>query len=84
MKAILIVAFVGLFSPANAETNTPPKDDPSIRDQIMAERAKYKQDLENSTTKRPWDRDANGERPFDRKFDPMPRDQGDQNSKAQP
>jgi len=42
------------------------KDSASIREQIKADRARATADEENGPHERPWDRDSNGKRPWER------------------
>lgn len=74
MKLALLIALLATVSPANAQIVSPPKDSQSVRDQLKADRSKYKEEFDSSSKKRPWDRDKNGERPFERKEDPLPKD----------
>jgi len=41
-----------------------------MHDQIKTDQAKSKADFESGPKERPWDRDANGRRPWDRKEAP--------------
>jgi hypothetical protein len=68
--ALLMISLT--FSSAEGQTTAVPalKEAPSIREQIKADRAKAKIDEEAGPKERFWDRDANGERPWDRKEGP--------------
>ena len=51
---------------------TVPAADPSLREQIKADRERDKKaEASASSEARPWDRDANGKRPWDRKDAPV-------------
>ncbi|QPF94964.1 hypothetical protein [Bradyrhizobium commune] len=52
-----------------AGTTIPPAD-PSIRDQIKADRARQNAEAKDASQARPWDRDANGKRPWEPKDPP--------------
>jgi len=49
---------------------TAPKADPSIRDQVKADRDKERAEAKDASQARPWDRDANGKRPWERQDQP--------------
>jgi len=73
MKLPFIVALLVAMSPCMAQTTggiEAPKTDPSIRDQVKADREREKAEAKDSSTARPWDRDSNGKRPWDRKDQP--------------
>ena len=73
LAALLIAMFPGAMSPAMAQTTggiSAPKADPSIREQVKADREREKAEAKDSSTARPWDRDASGKRPWDRKDAP--------------
>jgi len=53
------------FAQGQVTTAPVPKDPPSIREQIKADRARAKADDENGPTARSWDRDRDGKRPWD-------------------
>jgi hypothetical protein len=72
MKTLLIALFVCFTAIAYAETPTAPGDQElSIREQIKAARAKEKADEENGPKERPWDRDAEGRRPWEIPLKPL-------------
>ena len=53
--------------PVLAQTEQPTKTLPlSDREQVKSDRAKAAEEEKNSTTARPWDRDADGKRPWER------------------
>ncbi len=64
MKIVFLVTLLAISAEAQAAT-APTPEPPSIREQIKADRAKYKADEENSPKARFWDRDADGKRPWD-------------------
>ena len=68
MKVALLVTLLVTSTSAQAQVSTAPvpKDPPSIREQIKADRARAKADDENGPTARFWDRDRDGKRPWDR------------------
>jgi hypothetical protein len=68
MKTALVVTLLAIITSAQGQVATAPvpKDDPSIREQIRAERARAKASDENGPTARWWDRDRNEKRPWDR------------------
>ena len=66
--AIVLLSTQGQAAPASNEAP------PSLRDEIRADRAKAKAEFENGPKERPWDRDADGTRPWDRKEPPRPKD----------
>jgi hypothetical protein len=68
MKAYLMVALLFVSMPATAQSDIPgqpPKQEPSFREQIKASLAKQKADEDNGPKQRPWDRDAQGRRPWE-------------------
>lgn len=70
----LIISIVALLTmaPVLAQTGVPsPSAKPPLsdREQVKANRAKAAEDEKAATTARPWDRDANGRRPWERKPD---------------
>jgi hypothetical protein len=73
LKIAFLIASLSMFAPASGQTVTPPKEDTSARDQLKAERARDKAEFEGSSKERPWDRDKNGDRPFERKEAPLPK-----------
>ena len=70
-KIALLIASLSMLAPVNGQTVTPAKEDTSIRDQLKADRAKDKAEFESSSKDRPWDRDKNGDRPYERKEAPL-------------
>jgi hypothetical protein len=74
MQKLFFVAFFITITPCVAETvagaTTVAPADSSIRDQIKADRDKERAEAGTSSQARPWDRDANGKRPWDRKDPP--------------
>jgi hypothetical protein len=79
VKNILLVLLLSVSAAAQAETALPEPDRTSespdgkisLRGQIKAERAKAAADLKTSGTARPWDRDVNGLRPWEKKLGPQ-------------
>jgi len=62
------IAIIALLTvaPAMAQTGVPAtKPLVSDREQVKADRAKAAEDDKGATTARPWDRDANGKRPWE-------------------
>ena len=71
MKIALGVMLLAISTSAQGQVATaPPKDAPSIREQIKADRARAKADDENGPAARSWDRDRDGKRPWDRSKEP--------------
>ncbi|MFX5602927.1 hypothetical protein ABTD90_20485, partial [Acinetobacter baumannii] len=74
MKKFFLVALFITISPCMAQTvagTTLPPTEPSIREQIKADRERdRKAEASISSQARPWDKDANGKRPWDRKDEP--------------
>ena len=68
MKIALLVTLLVISASAQGQVATAPvpKDPPSIHEQIKADRARAKADDENGPTTRPWDRDRDGKRPWER------------------
>jgi hypothetical protein len=68
MKTALVVTLLAITISAQGQVATAPvpKDDPSIREQIRADRARAKASDENGPSARWWDRDRDGKRPWDR------------------
>ena len=65
MKAIFIAILISA-SPVFAQIDRPSTvPDISVRDQIKAARAKDKTDEQNDQSKRAWDRDGDGKRPWE-------------------
>lgn len=67
MKIELVVTLLAISTSAHGQVATAPvpKDAPSIREEIKADRARAKADAENGPTARFWDRDRDGKRPWD-------------------
>jgi hypothetical protein len=72
MKASLLAVTLALWSSAaqTADSIIPEKPEASMHDQIKAARAKEMMDEKNAPSERPWHRDANGKRPWERKEPP--------------
>jgi hypothetical protein len=66
MKIIMALAALSTLAGSASAQDAPPKE-VSIRDQIKADRAKDDVDNKTSGVARPWDRDSNGKRPWDKK-----------------
>ena len=66
MKKILMVALVTTV-PALAQVGSPQKPPLTDREQVKADRAKAVEAEKSAPTTRPWDRDADGKRPWDQK-----------------
>lgn len=68
MKIALVVTLLAISTSAQGQVAAAPapKDDPAIREQIRADRARAKAEDENGPTARSWDRDREGKRPWDR------------------
>ena len=70
MNIFILVVFMLPRSAVAAEVVSPPgpplKAELSIRDQIKAQRAKEDAEERNEPPGRPWDRDAEGKRPWER------------------
>ena len=70
MTKFIAIAALLAMAPALAQTgvpSTPAKPALSDREQVKADRAKAAEDEKGTTTARPWDRDADGRRPWERK-----------------
>jgi hypothetical protein len=70
MKVLRLIAVIALSLPvaAQAAGTIPEKPEMSLRDQIRAARAKYLAEEAAEKTRspaQPWDRDANGKRPWE-------------------
>jgi hypothetical protein len=76
MKIALLVMLLALSPPAGAQDKpTPSVPEPlSANDQIRADRAKANAQEEGESKKRPWDRDADGKRPWDLKGGSPPKE----------
>jgi hypothetical protein len=68
MKTSLLVVTIVLWLPfaAHAAAAILGKPEPSLTDQIKAARAKEDTAEKNASPGRPWDRDADGKRPWER------------------
>ena len=65
MIKFIIVGFL-IVTPVLAQTKPPaPAAPASGREQIRADRAKAAEDEKNGPTARPWDRNADGKRPWE-------------------
>jgi hypothetical protein len=75
MQKFLFVAFFITISPCMAQTvagTALPASDPSIRERIKADRERdRKAEASISSQARPWDKDVNGKRPWERKDEPV-------------
>ena len=65
--AIVLLSTQGQAAPASPEV-------PSMHDQIRADRAKANAEFDSGPKERAWDRNAKGERPWDRKEAPPPKE----------
>jgi len=68
MKTFLVALIIS-WSAATAQIVVRPDqstDTETVRAQIKAQRAKEDADEKNGTHERPWDRDADGKRPWER------------------
>ena len=70
MTKFLIAALLAILlalAPVAAQTSeAQPKPPVTDREQVQADRAKAAAEEKNAPTTRPWDRDANGKRPWER------------------
>ncbi|MBR1086166.1 hypothetical protein JQ621_01610 [Bradyrhizobium manausense] len=70
-KLYLVALFIVVVSPCMAQTvagKALPTADLSVREQIKADRERdRKAEASTSSQSRPWDKDADGKRPWDRK-----------------
>jgi hypothetical protein len=70
MKIFLVLALITPWSAIAAQVvalpGPPSAVEPSVRDQIKAQRAKEDADERNDPPGRPWDRDVDGKRPWER------------------
>ena len=71
MKIALLATLLTLPLPTHGQTAPVSKEAPSMHDQIKIDQAKSKADFESGPKERPWDRDANGRRPWDQKVAPL-------------
>lgn len=75
MKISILVILIIPWSAVAAQVVLPPdlstKAEPSMRDEIKAQRAKEDADERSEPLGRPWDRDTTGKRPWER-VDKMP------------
>lgn len=75
MKMSLLVVLLALSPSAWAQNNKPVvTEQESLTVQIKADRAKAEAREERESKKRPWDRDADGMRPWDKKDVPVQRE----------
>jgi hypothetical protein len=74
MKIVLLVALLTVPLSTHAQTAPISNEASSMHDQIKTDQAKSKADFEGGPKERPWDRDANGKRPWDRKEAPLPKE----------
>ena len=65
MKIVILTALALISLSTQGQTAPASKDIPSMHDQIKIDRAKANADFESGPKERPWDRDANGRRPWD-------------------
>jgi hypothetical protein len=66
MTKFIIVALL-IVTPVFAQTQPPAPVAPAAhREQIRADRAKAAEDEKNGSTARPWARDADGKRPWEK------------------
>jgi hypothetical protein len=70
MKIALLATLLTAPLPTLGQTPPVSKEAPSMHDQIKIDQAKSKAEFESGPKERPWDRDANGTRPWDRKVPP--------------
>ena len=66
MTKFIIVALLTTF-PALAQTAQIPAPAVTDRERVQADRAKAAEDEKVAPATRPWDRDADGKRPWERK-----------------
>ena len=71
MKIALLATLLTAPLPTHGQTPPVSKEAPSMHDQIKIDQAKSKAEFESRPKERPWDRDANGTRPWDRKEPPL-------------
>jgi hypothetical protein len=72
-NALLAALLIVPLSSQQAQTAPASKEAPSVHDQVKTDQAKSKADFESGPKERPWDRDANGKRPWERKEAPLPK-----------
>ncbi|QPF81910.1 hypothetical protein IC762_19120 [Bradyrhizobium genosp. L] len=65
MKRFLIIVLLTVC-PVAAQTAQPSPTPPTDRERVQADRAKAAADEKTAPSARPWDRDANGKRPWER------------------
>jgi hypothetical protein len=70
MKIALLMVLLILSLAVHGQTTPAPREAPSVHDQIKADQAKSKADFDSGPKERPWDRDADGKRPWDQKETP--------------
>ena len=62
-----LLAMLHAMAPVAAQASeAQPKPPVTDREQVQADRAKAAAEEKNAPTTRPWDRDANGKRPWER------------------
>ncbi|MBR0931365.1 hypothetical protein JQ561_32560 [Bradyrhizobium diazoefficiens] len=62
-----LLAMLHAMAPVAAQTSeAQPKPPVTDREQVQADRAKAAAEEKSAPTTRPWDRDANGKRPWER------------------
>lgn len=66
-KLITIIALLIAFPAFAQNIASPPKGPITDREQVQSDRAKAAADEKTAPTTRPWDRDADGKRPWERK-----------------
>lgn len=66
MSKFIIVAILTM-APALAQTGAPSEPPLTDREQVKADRARAAEDEKAAPIARPWDRDADGKRPWERK-----------------
>ncbi|SCB34478.1 hypothetical protein GA0061098_1006243 [Bradyrhizobium shewense] len=69
MTKFIIVALLTTL-PALAQTAPIPTQPPTDRERVQADRAKAAEDEKVAPMTRPWDRDSDGKRPWERKSKP--------------
>ncbi|MCK1360026.1 hypothetical protein [Bradyrhizobium sp. 199] len=66
MTKFLIAALLAMGPVAAQTSDAQPKPPVTDREQVQADRAKAAAEEKSAPTIRPWDRDANGKRPWER------------------
>jgi hypothetical protein len=67
MTKFIMVALLIPFPALAQDIPSPSKARPTDREQIQADRARVLAEEKNAPTARPWDRDPDGKRPWERK-----------------